>query len=304
MLMPPAVEHKDRPLAAIGLSLLALLFFDLMGLIIKLLSEDYSAAELSAWRNLFGLVPGIIALWSARSWHQAGRPWGMRQWKLALARGFYVTFAQYLYYLSLGAMAYATASTITYANALFMTALAVPLLGERVGMVRWSAVLIGFVGVVWVMRPGSDSFALVALAPLGAAFIYALAGISARQIDPGVPTALINLYSASAALVGATLLALLLGGFSPIASLRDFGWIIAMGMFGGTAVLCLVGAFRMAEQSTLAPFSYLGIPLAYLLGWLFFDEAPFADLFPGALLIAFGGLLVIWRERRLKRTAT
>jgi len=299
--MPQAAEHKDRPLVAVLLSLLALLLFDLMGLIIKLLSDDYTAAELSAWRNLFGLVPGIIALWSAPGWRKAGRPWKMRQWKLACARGFYVTFAQYLYYLSVGAMAYATASTITYANALFMTALAVPLLGERVGLIRWSAVLIGFAGVVWVMRPGSDSFALVALAPLGAAFIYALAGVSARQIDPGVPTALINLYSASAALVGATLLALLLGGFSPIASLRDLGWIIAMGVFGGTAVLCLVAAFRMAEQSTLAPFSYLGIPLAYVLGWLFFDEAPFADLFPGALLIAFGGLLVIWRERRLKR---
>ena len=71
-----------------------------------------------------------------------------------------------------------------------------------------------------------------------------------------------------------------------------------MGGFGGTAVLCLVISYRMTEQSNLAPFSYFGIPLAFLLGWMFFDETPWDALFPGAVLIAAGGLLIIWRERR------
>jgi drug/metabolite transporter (DMT)-like permease len=70
-----------------------------------------------------------------------------------------------------------------------------------------------------------------------------------------------------------------------------------MGGFGGTAVLFLVVSYRMTEQSNLAPFSYFGIPLAFVLGWLFFDEAPWATLFPGAILIAAGGLLIVWRER-------
>ena len=74
---------------------------------------------------------------------------------------------------------------------------------------------------------------------------------------------------------------------------------ITMGAFGGTAVLFLVISFRMTEQSNLAPFSYFGIPMAAFFGWLFFDETPFDDLFPGAVLIIAGGLLVIWRERRL-----
>jgi drug/metabolite transporter (DMT)-like permease len=73
-----------------------------------------------------------------------------------------------------------------------------------------------------------------------------------------------------------------------------------MGMFGGTAVLCLVVAYRMTEPSNLAPFSYFGIPMALLLGWVFFDEAPLDDLFPGALLIVAGGLMIVWRERRLR----
>lgn len=292
-----SARSGDNVVLAILLSLLALVLFDMMGLIIKYLSPRYGAAELSAYRNFFGVFPSVIALWSSPGWHRAGRPWRIRQWRLGLMRGVYVTFAQFLFYYSLGKLAFATASTITYANAVFMTALAVPLLGERVGLMRWAAVLLGFAGVLLVMKPGSDSFSADALAPLGAAFLYALTGVSARQMDSAVPSALINLYSVVAALVGALALALLSGGFTPLAQWSDLGWIAAMGGFGGTAVLCLVASYRMTEQSNLAPFSYFGIPIAFIAGWLVFDETPWADLFPGAFFIAGGGLMIVWRER-------
>jgi len=295
------LRPTDRTGLAIVLSLVALTLFDAMGLVIKHLSVTYSAAELSAWRNLFGIIPAVIALSLSRKWHSSGRRLRIRQWKLAIMRGVVVTFAQLFFYMSLGLMAFATASTITYANALFMTALAVPLLGEKVGWIRWSAVLVGFVGVVLVMKPGSDAFTPVALLPLAAAAFYALVTVQARQMDEDVPSPLVNLYSSVAALFGAIILALVFGGFSPIASWADLGWIAAMGAFGGTAVLLLVVSYRMTEPSNLAPFSYFGIPLAFLLGWLFFGETPWDALFPGALLIAAGGLLIIWRERQRSR---
>jgi drug/metabolite transporter (DMT)-like permease len=212
-----------------------------------------------------------------------------------------VTLAQLCFYLSLGAMAFATASTITYANALFMTALAVPLLGERVGWLRWSAVLVGFAGVILVMQPGSDAFTTVSLLPLGSAVFYALVGVTARLFDHDVPSPVLSFYSSISAVAGSVVMALLWGGFTPIASWSDLGWIMAMGGFGGTAVLILVVSYRMTEQSNLAPFSYFGIPLAFVLGWLFFGEAPWDTLFPGALLIAAGGLLIVWREQRIAR---
>lgn len=291
------MSTPDKTGLAIILSLIALTLFDAMGLIIKHLSNGYSAAELSAWRNLFGLVPSIIALWSSRAWHAGGRRLKIRQWKLALMRGAIVTFAQLCFYMSLGLMAFATASTITYANALFMTALAIPILGERVGWVRWGAVLVGFVGVIMIMQPGSDGFSVYALLPLAAAAFYALVGVTARLFDDDVSSPLVNLYSSLTAVVGAFTIAFFWGGFTPIASAADMGWIIAMGGFGGTAVLFLVVSYRMTEQSNLAPFSYFGIPLAFVMGWLFFDEAPWSTLFPGAILIAAGGLLIVWRER-------
>lgn len=295
------MRSTDRTGLAIILSLIALTLFDCMGLVIKLLSDRYSAQELSAWRNLFGLIPSLIAVWFSRSWHDAGRPVVVRQWKLALARGFIVTFAQLMFYMALGLMAFATAATITYANALFMTALAVPILAEKVGRIRWVAVLVGFVGVILVMQPGSDAFSFNALLPLGAAFLYALVGVTARLFDNDVPSPVLSLYSAVTALIASFILALFWGGFTPLASWTDLGWIAAMGGFGGTAVLLLVVSYRMTEQSNLAPFNYFGIPLAFILGWLFFGETPWDALFPGAILIIAGGLLIIWRERKLRQ---
>lgn len=291
------MRPKDRTGLAIILSLIALMLFDAMGLIIKQLIISYSASELAAWRNLCGLLPSIIALWSSRAWRRSGRRLKLRQWKLALLRGLVVTCAQLCFYMSLGLMAFATASTITYASALFTTALAIPILKEQVGWVRWCAVLVGFVGVVMVIQPGSAGFSFYALLPLVAAAFYALTGVTARLFDDDAPSPLVNMYASAISLIGATSMTYFWGGFTPVASIYDMGWIALMGLFGGTAVLFLVVSCRMTEQSNLAPFSYFGIPLAFVLGWLFFDEAPWSSIFPGALLIAAGGLIIVWRER-------
>ena len=294
-------KETDNVVLGILISILALVLFDLMGLIIKYLSPRYSAAELSAYRNLFGLVPSAIALWMNAAWRRGTRSLRIRQWRLALYRGAAVTFAQLMFYLSLGLMAFATATTISYTTALFTTALAVPLLGERVGLARWTAVAIGFIGVLLIMQPGTAAFSWSMLLPFGAAALYAYSGVTARLIDPEVPTALFNLYSSVVAAIGSFLLALATGGFTSLANLQDLGFIVLMGLFGGSAVLCLVFSFRMTEPSNLAPFSYFGIPIAFLLGWIFFDEAPFNTLMPGALLIILGGLMIVYRERRLSR---
>lgn len=299
MTMP---DRPDRALPGILMSLLAILLFDLMALVIKHLSASYGAAELSAYRNLFGLIPAVIALWSSRQWRSGGRSLRLRQWWIPLIRGAAVTVAQFCFYLALGRLAFATAATISYSNALFVLVYSVPLLGERVGLFRWSAALVGFAGVVMVMNPSGDAFTWDALLPLAAAALYAFAGVSSRMMDADVPSPLINLWSSSVAALGAFSLAMALGGFSPIASVTDLAWILAMGLCGGTAVLCLVVAYRMTEPGNLAPFSYSGIPTAFLLGWVFFGEAPIEDLLPGALLIVVGGLMIVWRERRLART--
>lgn len=298
----PLGARGTRPvIQAIAISLSALFLLDCMGLIVKLLSERYPAIQLAVFRNLFGLVPAALMLTLSRPWHRAGRPLLMRQWRLGLLRGLFVAGAQACFYLALGLLAFATAATLAFAMPLFVTALSVPLLGDRVGPWRWAAVAIGFAGVVMVMGPGTDAFGWEALLPIGAALAYAVATVTVGRIDAHVPSPLVNLYGQVGALAGTLVLTLAGTGFVPIASATDLAWIAAMGVLGGTGVTLLIVAYRSTEPANLAPFDYCGILFAFTLGWLAFGEAPVDRLFPGVLLIVGGGLLIVWRESRTAR---
>ncbi len=286
---------------AVFIILVAIFLFSVMSAIIKHLGGRYPAQQLSAFRNLFGLIPAILLLLASHNWHVAGRPLAIRQWKLAFVRGGFIAIAQYCLYLSLTHLELATASTIAFAGPLFVTALSVPVLGDRVGIWRWLAVFIGFAGIVLVVRPGSDVFTLYALLPLGAALSYSCASVSVRLFDTAVPTATINLYAHVGALIGSTGLVVATTGYVPVASYIDWLWIFALGIVGGGAVLCINTAYRRTQPSNLSPFEYFGIPFSIFLGWFFFAEAPFEKLFPGVILIVGGGFLIIWRERRVSR---
>jgi len=292
--------HLSPFAKAVSVILIAIFLFDIMGAIIKHLGERYPAQQLSMFRNLFGLIPSLVVLIYSRSWHEAGRPIIIRQWRLALIRGGIVALAQLCYYLSLIHMEFATASSIAFAGPLFVTALSIPVLGHQVGLWRWLAVLIGFAGIVLIMRPASDSFNWYAILPLGAALGYAGTSVTARLFDEAVPTATINLYSLVGALIGSTALVIATDGIVTVASVQDWLWLLVMGTAGGAAVFCLISAYRLTEPSSLSPFEYFGIPFSFFLGWIFFAEAPFARLFPGVFLIVGGGLLIVWREHSSK----
>ncbi len=206
----------NRTSLAIILSLFALVLFDAMGLTIKFLSTKFSAAELSTWRNLFGLLPVFLVLYSSKSWRDEGKKLRIRQWKLALFRGVIASIAQLCFYYSLGLMAFATTSTITYSGALFATAFSIPILGERVGKVRWLAVIIGFLGVILILQPGQDAFSLYSILPLFAAVFYALLTVTAKLFDSQVKSAVVNVYASIASTVCAAVITLFLGGFTSI----------------------------------------------------------------------------------------
>ena len=300
----PFVTSRHTPVSfvmAMAIMLTAILLYDVMGAIIKHLSARYPTPQLAMYRNIFGLIPTLLILLWSHSWIAAGKPIVIRQWKLALARGGLGVFAQISFYLALVHMEFATATTIAFAGPLFVTALSIPLLGHRVGLWRWLAVLIGFTGVLLVMRPAADSFTWYGLLPLCAALGYASTSVTSRLFDTSVPTALINLYYNIGTLAGTSALVAFTGGLVPVATAEDWFWLAAMGVAGGLGAFLLISAYRLAEPSSLSPFEYFGIPFSFCLGWLFFAEAPFERLIPGAFLIVGGGLAIMWRERALKR---
>lgn len=278
--------------------LLAILLFDIQGVIIKLLGERYPVQQLAAFRNVFGLIPSIAVLWLSQEWHSRGRLLGIRQWRLGLLRGLFIAMAQFCFYLAITRMELATAATLTYIGPVMITLLSIPILKHEVGPWRWAAVIIGLIGVIMIMAPGTEIFTPYSLLPIGAALGYSLSTVCVRLFDDHNPTALINMYASAGALVGALAIVLASSGYHTVQSLQDWGLLLCMGLVGGCAVLALINAYRLAKPSSLSPFEYFGIPFAFILGWLFFDEAPFDKLLPGVFLIIAGGLLIAWREHR------
>lgn len=296
-------KRTERLGLAIFLMILAVFLFDTQGAIIKHMGSRYPVQQIAVIRNLFGLVPSFIILFLSKDWHQNGRSLWVPQWKIALGRGLVLTFAQLCLYTSFIKLEFATASTLVFAGPLFITTLSIPILGHKVTRWQWSAVIIGFLGIVMIVQPGGDIFNPWVLLPLAAAFGYGLAIILVRLIDDNIPSATISLYSSLGALVGSTILMLATSGFLEIETLEDGLWLMGAGLVGGMAVLVLIMAYRLTMPSKVSPFEYFGIPFSFTIGWFIFGEAPFEKLFPGALFIVAGGLLIVWRERKEKKRA-
>ncbi len=285
-------------LKAIGLLILTILCFDVMSILVRILSASYSAQELSAYRNVFGIIPSLVLLiWTGELRFKASAL-KIEKWKLALGRGVVVALAQLFFYTSLAQLELATVATLGQTNAFFVVILSVFYLGEKVGIWRIAALFIGFAGVVWILRPGSDAFTLVALLPVGAAACYAFAMVSVRKFGPNTSNGLLYLYSSVGSIIGAIVLAAFTTEFSPVHSWADAALILTMSTIGGIGVLLMMIAFRIASPSVLAPFWYFGILTAGVFGWLLFGEAPLDKLFPGVLLIVGAGALILWREKR------
>ena len=286
-----------------GLLLLGLLLLDFMSVIAKMLRPDFPAALVALSRNIFALIPLIVFFYfENRRWIKL-QELHIPQWRLAIARGLMVAFAQLSLYGALGHLELATTITIAFAGPFFITVLSVFILGERVGLWRWIAVMIGFVGVIWVIRPGSDVFSWWAILPVIAAFLYANTLVFARRFEPGTSNAVINLYSIGGAIAASCVLVLVtaLSVEAPLIvelTMRHILLAILMGTVGGTGVYCLTLAFRGGEASLLAPIEYFGIFTSLILGWVFFSEWPVERLFPGVILIVGAGLIIIVRTHR------
>jgi drug/metabolite transporter (DMT)-like permease len=293
--MLPSSNHFVRAVVYI---LLAILLFDLQGVIIKFLGERYPVQQLAAFRNVFGLIPSMLVLFLSREWHARGRQLKIRQWRLGLIRGLCIAGAQFCFYLSITKMELATASTLTYISPVLITMLSIPILKHQVGLWRWIAVFIGFVGVLMIMAPGSEVFTPYSLLPIGASLGYSLSTVCVRLFDEQIPTALINMYASIGALLGALAIVVATTGYLQVESAQDWLLLITMGFVGGFAVLALINAYRLTRPANLSPYEYFGIPFAFVLGWIFFDEAPFEKLIPGVFLIVMGGMLIAWRERK------
>ena len=295
------MKKHNTLLIAVLTFLLGIFLLNCMGLIIKLLRETYSAYQISLFRNIFGFIPLIIILFFFNDLRKKKYMFSVPKLWLLFLRGGFITLAQVFFFTSLFYLEFATATALSFATPIFVTILSIPILKNKVGIYRWSAVSFGITGIFLILKPGSDIFSIYALLPIGAAFGYACSMVTVKLFPKNISSVLIQGYSQLSSLIFSIFLLIIAGGFNKIDSLNDLFLFILLGTIGGLGVLLIIISYRMTNPTNVSPFEYCGIIFAFSLGWIVFGEAPFEKLFPGVLAIIAGGLLIIWREKTLGR---
>lgn len=262
-----------------------------------LVSEyEYDVVQVTWARYLFHFLLLISILGGVRTlrWYQT------RRLPLLLLRSFLAAAATLLFIVAIKSMPIVDGYTLLFTSPLLITALSKPLLGEHVGLHRWSAVLIGFTGVLFVLRPGTGLLQVSALLALLTALCVALSNIITRVVahtDHALTTAL---YMAT---VGTALLTLLVPFHWRAPSWEVWGWMALSGILGGVGHLGVIKAIQLAPVSTLAPLSYVQIVSATALGYVIFHTLPDSWTLLGLAVIVGSGLYVFHRERRAARAA-
>jgi drug/metabolite transporter (DMT)-like permease len=274
----------------------AVTLFCAAGALVKWSAATYPVIEVVFFRNIFALLPTALLIWMngglllLRTPHPASH----------LYRGAAGLTSMILIFYALSVLPLADATALSFASPLFMTALSVPLLGERVGAYRWSAVLLGFLGILIITRPGHGVFTAGALAALGSALSYALAVISVRQMSRTEHPVTIAAYYALVCTV-ASGLALPFFWLAP--GPVDFAILALIGVTSGFAQYFQTQAFRLAPVAVVGTFNYLGILFAGIFGFLVWHEVPSIHVLVGSAVVIACGLFILYRETRRRRPA-
>ncbi|MCX7355313.1 MAG: DMT family transporter [Alphaproteobacteria bacterium] len=262
----------------------------------KYLVRDYDVIQVTWARYLFHFLLLAVALGGFRAlrWYRT------RRLPLLVLRSALSVVATLVFIVAIKSIPIVDGYTILFTNPLLIVALSVPLLGERVGIHRWTAVIVGFTGILFVLRPGSDLLQLSALLALVAALCVALSNIITRIVSRTDHVLTTLLYMAT---VGTAMLTLLVPFHWRTPSWDAWALMALSGLLGGVGHFGVIKAIQMAPVSALAPLSYVQIISATALGYFVFGTLPDAWTLAGLTVIVGSGLYVFHRERRVARAS-
>ena len=279
--------------------LLGIVLVDFYGVIIKFLGDKYPSPQLAFFRNFFALLPILFLLLVTKNFSDLFKNISKKFLFLCFLRGMSFVLMQIFYYIAIINMNFATATTLTFSSPIFIVILSMIILRERIGFFRWSAIFIGFVGVLIIMNPTNEVFSLFSTLPLLAALFWAISNIVLKFIPEDISSVKINFYSINFSYLSSIIILVFTSEFSEVETSLHWLLMILIGILGGVASILFSHAYRVMSPSSLAPFEYLGIPSSFILGWVFFYEAPIEQLFPGVIGIVIAGFIIIWRENKL-----
>jgi drug/metabolite transporter (DMT)-like permease len=294
---------ESNLLKAILLKLAAALMFTLMSVLVRYVSDAVPLGEIVFFRSAFAILPVLLIFaWRGElvSALRTKRPFGH------VGRGLISVAGMFLNFAALARLPLVDVTAISFAAPLITVAFAALFLGERVRIYRWSAVGVGFIGVLVMLWPhfdlahfttaGGTVAAIGAACALGSAFTNAGAVVQTRRLtDTETTSSIVVYFSLVCALVGLATL--------------PFGWVmpnrvelialIMLGVCGGLAHILLTESYRHAPASVVAPFDYSTMLWAALVGYFIWGELPTIYVYIGGAIVAATGLFVIWRERQL-----
>lgn len=282
------------PSVLIGILLMAsaVSLFSVMDGIAKHLAASYHPMQISWLRYGAHLVLMLAILrMSPIELLRTNRP------VLQITRGAALLICTVLFFVSIRYIPLADATAIGQVSPLFVTLLSIPILGEKVRLRRLSAVVVGMIGALIIVRPGLDVVHWAAILPLIMAFVFALYQIATRILASTERPVSTLFYSALVGTIGTTLVGPF---FWSETSLIDFLLMVLVGAIGGFSHYLLILAYRHAPASLLAPFIYVQIVTSTLVGYLFFGDLPDSYTIAGALLVAAAGSYVFYREAKLR----
>jgi S-adenosylmethionine uptake transporter len=310
---------QNIPNLAILFVLIGMACISVNDLLVKQLSDGYPLHQIIFVRSSIGIVFSLVMVQVEGGWGilRTDRPW------LHATRGLMIVIANMTFFLALAVLPLADATALFFAAPLFITLLSIPILGEKVGPLRLSAVAIGFLGVVVMQRPWADSSALevnrmVLLLPVLAALTYALNQLLTRKLGVTSKASALAVYIQATFIIVSAAFYLVAGDgrFAEGSSnasvtflLRAWVWpddsdiwiFVGLGMNSAIIGYCLSQAYRLADAATVAPFEYIGLPLAVIWGFVVFGDVPVLEVWIGILLILAAGLFVFFRERQKAR---
>ena len=286
--------RKEIPVG-IGLAVLAGFLFVTSDSVVKMATHDLPVPVV-VWGRFAAHMLLMLFLFPGRRFTKL---FNVKQPVKVIGRGVLLLICTSLFFTAIGHIGLAEANAIMFVSPFFVVALSIPLLKEQVGIRRWSAVIVGFAGILIILRPGFQEVHWAYLLILGVAFFYGLFTILTRTLSLTETATSMWFYTALVGFVGSSPVAWY---FWETPTPEQWAMLLAIGCIGGGSHYVVIQAYRRAAASLLAPFQYVQIVWATIYGYLLFGHFPDGWTLGGAAVIIASGLYVWLRERSLGKT--
>ena len=274
--------------------LISVIFFSVMEILVKFLSSSYPIGELVFFRGFFGLLP-IIFIMPKKKFFQNFKT---KKIKLHIFRTITGCFALISIFFGLKYLPLADAISITFAAPIFATIFSIFFVKEIVGKKRWFAVLIGFLGILIILKPGTSLFSIYSIFPILFCVGFAASASLIRILSKTDKNYLISFYYTA----GLTLVSLFLDPLSwKIPLFKDCLLLISIGIIGSLGNIIITEAYRKSEISLITPIKYLNLIFAIVFGYYLFNEVPEYSTLIGSVFIIVSTVIIFIRERKLNK---